>query len=101
MSEVARLARFRIDPARRQELFDAYVEYAETVRAERGVQTWELCTSADDPNEIWIYVRAADAAALDAHRSSDAVATLGELLMPSIVGSPEFHDLIPAFSNRT
>ena len=42
MTEVARLARFRIDPTSRDALLAAYVDYAEAVRAEAGMQVWEM-----------------------------------------------------------
>lgn len=100
MAEVARLASFRIDPARRSSLFEAYTEYAEAVRGEVGTLVWEMCTDAGDENVIWLFVRATDATALEEHRSSAAVARLGSVLMPALVGDPEFHDLVPQFSNR-
>jgi quinol monooxygenase YgiN len=100
MGEVARLARFRIDPARRGELFAAYTEYAEAVREEDGVRVWEMCTEAGDANVVWLFVRSVDAAAHEAHRASSAAERLGSVLVPAIVGAPEFHDLVPHFSNR-
>jgi quinol monooxygenase YgiN len=99
MAEIARLARFRIDPSRRDGLFAAYAEYAEAVREEDGVRVWEMCTEADDENVVWLFVRSADAAAHEAHRSSSAAERLGSVLIPAIVGDPEFHDLVPNFSN--
>jgi quinol monooxygenase YgiN len=100
MAEVARLARFRIDPGRRDALMTAYVDYAQAVRAEAGMHVWEMCTDAADEDVVWLFVRASDAAALEAHRSSEASARLGAVLMPAIIGEPEFHDLVPHFSNR-
>lgn len=100
MTEVARLARFRIDPNSRDTLLAAYVDYAHAVRAEAGMQVWEMCTDADDEDVVWLFVRASDAAALEAHRSSEASARLGAVLMPALIGNPEFHDLVPHFSNR-
>jgi quinol monooxygenase YgiN len=100
MGEVAGLARFRIDPTRRSELFAAYTDYVEAVREEDGVRVWEMCTEAGDPNVVWLYVRSADAAAHEAHRSSVAAERLGSVLLPAIDGAPEFHDLVPHFSNR-
>ena len=99
MTEVARLARFRVDPGRRDELFAAYAIYEEAVRREDGMLVWEMCTDADDDNEVWLFVRAADAASLEAHRSSEASARLGSVLMPALVGNPEFHDLVPRFND--
>ena len=100
MAEVARLASFRIDPTHRDGLFAAYAEYVEAVREENGVRVWEMCTEADDENVVWLFVRSADAAAHESHRSSSAAERLGSVLLPAIVGSPEFHDLVPHFSNR-
>ena len=100
MGEVARLARFRIDPARRGEVWSAYSEYAAEVREESGIQVWELCTDVGDENTIWLYVRAGDDSALEAHRSSSAADTLRSVLMPAIVGDPVFHDLVPRFVNH-
>jgi quinol monooxygenase YgiN len=100
MAEVARLARFRIDPSRRGDLMAAYATYAEAVRLEDGIQVWQMSTDAEDENVVWLFVRATDAAALEAHRHSDAAARLGAVLMPSIIGDPEFHDLVPRFANR-
>ncbi len=100
MAEVARLARFRIDPAHRTELFTAYAEYVEAVRRETGVRIWEMSTEADDDNMVWLFVRSADAAAHELHRSSAAAQQLGSVLMPAIVGAPEFHDLVPRFSKH-
>ena len=100
MAEIARLARFRVDPARRDGLFAAYTEYVEAVRGEDGVRVWEMCTEADDENVVWLFVRSADAAAHEAHRSSAAAERLVLVLIPACVGAPEFHDLEPHFSNR-
>ena len=100
MAEVARLARFRIDPALREDVFAAYTEYVAAVRKEDGVRVWEICTEAEDANIVWLFVRSADAVAHEDHRSSEAAAQLGSVLIPAIVGSPEFHDLQPHFSNR-
>ena len=101
MAEVARLARFRIDSARREALFAAYTEYVEAVRQEPGTRIWEMCTDAEDSDVIWLFVRSADAAAHEVHRSSVAAQQLGSVLMPAIVGAPEFHDLVPRFTKHT
>lgn len=95
MGEVARLTRFRIDPARRGEVGSAYSERAAEVREESGIQVWELCTDVGDDNTIWLYVRAGNDSALEAHRPSAAADTLRSVLMPAIVGDPVFHDLVP------
>jgi len=95
VGEVARLTRFRIDPARRGEVGSAYSERAAEVRAESGIQVWELCTDVGDDNTIWLYVRAGNDSALEAHRPSAAADTLRSVLMPAIVGDPVFHDLVP------
>ena len=81
-------------------MWSAYSEYAAEVREESGIQVWELCTDVGDENTIWLYVRAGDDSALEAHRSSSAADTLRSVLMPAIVGDPVFHDLVPRFVNH-
>lgn len=99
MDDVARLARFRIDPVRRAEVFAADAQYEEQVRGEAGTRVWEMCTEADE-NVVWLFVRSADAAAHELHRSSDAARQLDSILIATIDGAPEFDDLIPRFSKH-
>lgn len=52
MSEVAKRARFRLDPNRGQELFDACTEYAEAVRSENGTTDLDCARAPTDSSEI-------------------------------------------------
>ena len=52
MAQVSRLARFRIDPDRRDELFAAYTDYAQAVQGEDGIHVWEMYTDAEDENVV-------------------------------------------------
>jgi quinol monooxygenase YgiN len=89
MADVARLARFRVDPDRREQLFAAHAAYVEAVRDEAGTKVWEMSTEADDDNVVWLFVRSGGAAAHEAHGSSAAAQQLGSFLMPAIVGGPD------------
>ncbi len=75
MSGVARVARFRIEPQRREAPFTACADYAETARAEAGVHVWGMRTNPKGEHDVWLFVRANEGASLQ--RTGPQMATFG------------------------
>ena len=69
--KVIMLIEAKIQPQRREELFDAARQYLPLVRAEPGVEAFYITTRKDDPNTIVFYEIYRSQAAQDFHLQQD------------------------------
>jgi quinol monooxygenase YgiN len=90
MSQIAVLAKLVAQPTKRDalkaELLSGLIANAET---EAGTQMYALLEDASDADVLWMWEVYRDQAALDLHRTSDAMKAAGPGLAPLLAGRPE------------
>lgn len=92
MNGPALLAKITAQPGKRAELVEALRSMVSTAEAEPGTVQYVLHTDDRDEDVVWFYERYADAAALDAHATSEAMKQLGASVRELAAARPE---LIP------
>lgn len=92
MNGPALLAKITAQPGKRAELVAALQVMVQAVEAEPGTVQYVLHTDDSDADAVWFYERYADAAAFEAHRTSEAMKQLGASMRDLAAGRPE---LIP------
>ncbi|MET0144510.1 MAG: putative quinol monooxygenase [Ilumatobacteraceae bacterium] len=92
---VAMLARIPAQPGRRDELVAAMQQAITNAESEAGTRVYILHTNDKDPDAVFFYELYDDAAALDAHMTSDAFKALGASLRDLAGGRPELTKLTP------
>ena len=100
-SPITRVARVRIDPGKRDELFAAYATYASAVSEDEGVLAWEFCTEADDENVLWIIATVADADAHARHMEAPATAAVLPAIQSAMAEPPTMTALTPHYVVRS
>jgi quinol monooxygenase YgiN len=73
----------------RDSLLAALAAELETVRSEGGTRCWFVHEVADSPDLVWLYELYEDAAALQAHQGSAAMAELRKAFGELLDGPPE------------
>lgn len=90
MSNVAVIAKITCQEGKRDDAVALFTDFIEYVKAsEPGTLIYALNTDAKDANVVWFYELYADADALKAHGSSDAMKAMGGKLAACLAGRPE------------
>lgn len=84
-SQVVLSAEFTALPAAADEVDALIQEYAETVRAEPGNETFEVYRRAEDADRFVVFERYRDREAFDAHLGAEAGRAFNAALTPRIV----------------
>jgi quinol monooxygenase YgiN len=82
-------ARARVKPEARDRAIEAARLMQEASRAEPGCQDYGFWIAIDDPNEMFIFERWDDQAALDAHFQTPHLAEFAAVIGEWVAGTPE------------
>jgi quinol monooxygenase YgiN len=95
MTRIATLARIRARPGQFEALLEETRRFLTQIDSEEGTDFFAVNVATDTPDTIWFYEIYRDESALQAHVSSEAMATyaaaLGSLAEPDI----ELHRMAP------
>jgi len=89
MTTPAIIAKITAQPGKRDELVAALQAMVEATNDEPGTIQYLLHIDDGDADVVWFYERYADAAAVDAHRSSEAMKAVGLAVRDLAAGRPE------------
>jgi quinol monooxygenase YgiN len=89
MTSPAIIAKITAQPGKRAELVAALQAMVDATNDEPGTIQYLLHTDDGDADVVWFYERYTDAAAVDAHRSSEAMKTVGLAVRDLAAGRPE------------
>ncbi|MDF2508649.1 MAG: antibiotic biosynthesis monooxygenase [Microbacterium sp.] len=84
-NQVVLYAEFTARPAVADEVDTLIQEYAESVRAEPGNETFEVYRRVEDPDRFVVFERYRDREAFDAHLDAEAGHAFNAALVPRIV----------------
>ena len=89
---IHKIARFEVKPDTLGECLDALRIFLAATKSEPGTLLYESWQERDAPTRFIHLMTFADAAAEDAHRTSEAVKVFTALLYPNTVGGVQFID---------
>jgi quinol monooxygenase YgiN len=97
MSQIAVLAKLVAQAERRDDLkAELLTGLLANANTEAGTIMYSLFEDANDDTVLWMWELYADQAALDVHRSSDAMKAAGPGLAALLAGRPELTFMSPA-----
>jgi quinol monooxygenase YgiN len=89
------IVRFQVSEGAQELVEAAFATASEKTRHESGVLSFDLNMEARDATRFVVYERWKSLADLEAHLRTDYIAKLRMELDKLIVGTPEFHVLVP------
>jgi quinol monooxygenase YgiN len=95
VSGPAVIAKITAQPGKRDDLVAGLKGLLDAVEAEPGTLSYVLHTDDTDPDTVWFYERYESQEALEAHRTSEAMKTVGLALREVAAGRPEITVVTP------
>ena len=92
---VGLMVRLPARPGRRPALLDAVNRFADALLASPGCEAFVVSLDPSDDDVVWLYEWFTDEAALDAHRTTDAFASLMMEMPELLAGSPALMRIDP------